>query len=575
MDVHTAKVLEFDKIKDIVLTYAKTPLGAQQARDIDPARETDTVKKRLTLSVEYLKAYRDGFRLPIRGESPDPSPIIETLKTKGRRLKGKELLTVLWICELASRLGKIAETGLEQWSGLKTLVRTIPDLDDLRVMISQTIEPSGLIRDDASELLSSLRHQMRTTRERIHSALEAIIGSSAAVQDEVIVQRDGRYVVPIRAGSQGLVKGVIHGQSSSGQSVFVEPITIIDLNNRLRLLLDEEQEEVYRILAELTEEIQYSLPEIEKTGEVIGKLDLLEAYSCFAEASKGAIPKVDDKGFMSLKEARHPLLCAGLAKRIKRPSGGKKVVPSSLTLDADTRMMIVSGPNAGGKTVLLKTVGLIQLMFQSGIPVPVHPDTTLPVFRTIQADIGDQQDMASSLSTFTAHLMTLGNIIEHHESPSLILLDELGGRTDPAEGSALGMAIADHFLKQNAFVMITTHSEPLKVFAATTPGAINAAMEFDDGPTYRIIVGIPGSSNAFSIASDIGFPSAILGRARELRGETEAMVGQYVAELQETMSELESAKRRVTERLNQAEVERQSYVKRREALDLEKKQILA
>ncbi|HKC85373.1 MAG TPA: endonuclease MutS2, partial [Blastocatellia bacterium] len=350
-----------------------------------------------------------------------------------------------------------------------------------------------------------------------------------ALQDEFITIRNERYVIPIRNDNRGAVAGVVHGMSSSGQTAFVEPLETIGLNNELVRLRELEQVEITKVLFSITEELREERAALEAMASRVGQLDFIAAKARLAIAQNAIEPRVNNSGRLALKDARHPLLEASLKAQ------GAPIVPISMNLDADRRVMVVSGPNAGGKTVVLKTAGLLSLMAQAGLLVPAA-EADLPVFHQVHADIGDHQSIAANLSTFTAHIQNVRGISDELKPPALVLLDEVGTGTDPEEGSALGVAMVDYFREHGAHVIVTTHYSGLKMYATNTPGVINASVEFDERtlkPTYRLLVGLAGSSSGIEIARRFGLPEAITGRAAELVKTASAEATEYLRRLKD------------------------------------------
>jgi len=387
-----------------------------------------------------------------------------------------------------------------------------PDLNKLAPRVTKKILPSGELDDRASPELARLRRELARLRASITRSLESLMRrASDAIQDELVTVRNDRFVIPVRADHRARVSGVAHGVSSSGATVFVEPLETIEANNELQGLREAEEREIANILFELSEELRRELPAIQLAAGAIAELDFIGAKAAFAESLKCVVPVIGENDSETLEfiDARHPLLEENL-----RPAGGS-VVPVSFALDAGHPTMVISGANAGGKTVVLKTAGLLSLMALSGLPVPAR-SVRVPFYRTVLADIGDHQSLAANLSTFTSHVGNIASMIEVCESPALVLLDEVGTGTDPEEGSALGVAVVDHFKQRGAHVLATTHYAGLKMYAANEPGVINASVEFDEEtlqPTYRLLVGIAGSSSGLEIARRFGIPAPVIAAA--------------------------------------------------------------
>jgi DNA mismatch repair protein MutS2 len=426
------------------------------------------------------------------------------------------------------------------------------------------------VADDASVALNRLRRDIEKQQRSIQHSLEKFLRAQrdeGVLQEEYIAIRNDRFVVPIISGQRRRVDGVIHGASSSGQTLFIEPLETIDLNNELVRLREEEEREVRRILQEITQRLRAHAASIRQTMEEVGGLDLLFAKASFALDFDCVIPRFasDESRRVHVKEARHPLLQDILRKQNKR------VVPVSLTLDAERRMLLISGPNTGGKTVTMKTAGLLALMAQSALPVPAS-EAEFPVFDQVLADIGDQQSLEQSLSTFSAHITCIREMVEVATSDSLVLLDELGRATDPEEGGALGIAILDHFRGIHSFTLASTHLLALKVYGANTPTVLNGSMGFDDAtlePTYILRLGAPGKSAGLDIATRLGLPQRLIDRARGAMSSTERDIARFLSELHEridavTRDQADLHRRLEAVRKREAELER-DYQKRQAA----------
>ena len=368
--------------------------------------------------------------------------------------------------------------------------------------------PSGEIDDRASPELARIRHDITGLRSRITRTLESLMRKSGeAIQDELVTIRNDRFVIPVKSDHRARVNGVAHGYSSSGATAFIEPLETIDANNELQALHEAEAREIYKILFGLTQEVREQLQALELAADAVAELDFINAKAVFHQQFNCVIPEIGRiSRSLNFSEARHPLLEENL-----RASGGS-VVPVSFSLDEEKNTMVISGANAGGKTVVLKTAGLLSLMALSGVPVPAR-EAKIPFYASVLADIGDHQSLAANLSTFTSHVANISRMIEICKAPALVLLDEVGTGTDPEEGSALGVAVVDHFRKAcSAQVMATTHYSGLKMYAANEAGVLNASVEFDEKtlqPTYRLIVGVAGSSSGLEIARRFGIPGNV------------------------------------------------------------------
>jgi DNA mismatch repair protein MutS2 len=425
------------------------------------------------------------------------------------------------------------------------IVGALPaDLRKLVARVAKKILPSGELDDRASPELARIRRELTSARSRITRALESLMRrSSEAIQEELVTVRNDRFVIPVRADHQARIKGVAHGSSSSGATIFVEPLETIDGNNELQTLREAEQREIAEILFALSEELRRELPAIELAAGAITELDFAGAKAAFAEKFSCVVPEVGASATLEFIDARHPLL-----EETLRAAGGT-VVPVSFKLDDRSTTMVISGANAGGKTVVLKTAGLLSLMALSGVPVPAK-QARVPFYRSVLADIGDHQSLAANLSTFTSHVGNIAAMIESCETPALVLLDEVGTGTDPEEGSALGVAVVDHFKQLGAHVLATTHYAGLKIYAANEPGVLNASVEFDEKtlrPTYRLLVGIAGSSSGLEIAQRFGIPAEVIARAMEqVKGSSRAST-EYLRRIKSEAEEAESLRKALDE----------------------------
>ncbi|HEX5835521.1 MAG TPA: Smr/MutS family protein, partial [Pyrinomonadaceae bacterium] len=442
----------------------------------------------------------------------DPDETIARLRVEGAALDPLAILQTGRLCEqaMSARAAVLAER--DNAPVLWQLVAELPrDLNSLVARISNKILPTGELDDRASPELAQIRHEISALRSRITRSLERVMRrSSEAIQDELVTIRNDRFVIPVKADHRGRVQGVAHGYSSSGATAFIEPLETIEANNELQGLHEAEAREIAKILFGLSEDLRAQLPAIEMAATAVAELDFVNAKAVFHRQFRCSIPKIEASATLELVEARHPLLEENL-----RASGGA-VVPVSFALDDENNAMIISGANAGGKTVVLKTTGLLALMALSGVSIPAEFGR-VPFYASVLADIGDHQSIAANLSTFTSHVANIARMIELCEPPALVLLDEVGTGTDPEEGSALGVAVVDHFRRVcNAHVIATTHYSGLKMYAGNETGVLNASVEFNEKtlqPTYRLIVGVAGASSGLEIARRFGVPRTIVDRA--------------------------------------------------------------
>ncbi|MGH9836624.1 MAG: endonuclease MutS2 [Blastocatellia bacterium] len=531
MHIQVLNTLEFDRLKALLLEQTRTPLGATLAEELEILVGEPEIVRELRRASEGVTYLREGTALDLN-DLPDPRPALGKLNVADVNLEPFEILNLLRLISVAMGLRETFRDGQEKFPLVREITETIPNLRSLYQRLRGRISPTGEVEDFASPELREVRFQISKLRGQIQRSLENILkraDEAHALQDEFITIRNERYVIPIRNDNRGAVAGVVHGMSSSGQTAFVEPLETISLNNELVRLRELEQVEITKVLFAITEELRDEREALQAMAEAAGLIDFIAAKARLAIAQNAIEPKVNRDGRLSLKDARHPLLEANLK------TSGLPIVPISLELDAEHRVMVISGPNAGGKTVVLKTIGLLSLMAQAGLHVPAA-EADLPVFDQVHADIGDHQSIAANLSTFTAHIQNIREISNELSAPAIVLLDEVGTGTDPEEGSALGVAMVDYFRERGAHVIVSTHYSGLKMYATNTPGVINASVEFDERtlkPTYRLLTGMAGSSSGIEIARRFGLPKAITERAAERVKTSSAEATEYLKKLKE------------------------------------------
>jgi len=503
-------ILEFDSLRALIRRYALTEMGEAQIADLAPLDRVEDLLLSLAHVAEMLEARQKGARFSFDGIL-NPAEAVSRLKIEGTALDSSTILDLGRLCDraLAARTTILSER--DTCPRLFEIVAAVPaDLAKVTAALNKKILPSGELDDRASPQLAAIRRDLANARSRITRSLESLMRrSSEAIQEELVTVRNDRFVIPVRSDHQGRIKGVAHGSSSSGATIFVEPLETIEANNELQTLREAEQREIAEILFRLSEELRRQLPAIEAAAAAVSQLDFISAKAMFAEKFDCVVPDVVTDASLEFIDARHPLLEENL-----RESNGA-VVPVSLKLDETHPVMVISGANAGGKTVVLKTAGLLSLMALSGLPVPAK-SAKVPFYRSILADIGDHQSLAANLSTFTSHVGNIGSMIESCEPPALVLLDEVGTGTDPEEGSALGVAVVDYFKHRGAQVLATTHYSGLKTYAANELDVLNASVEFDERtlqPTYRLLVGLAGSSSGLEIARRFGIPEDVIKNA--------------------------------------------------------------
>lgn len=579
------RCLEWDDVRTLLARETSTPMGQERALCLKPQTDPDTVRRLLTETREGRRALETAGPPPW-GSVPDVRPSFERVRTEGALLEGAELVALVPLIEAGGRLRAYGRGVVSAAPGLAPSFSRLPGLTALRDLLSRSLTPDGALTDEASPRLGSIRRKIREQRADIVRQLEALFQASGAetiFQDRYVTLRHGRYVVPVRAEALARVRGIVHDRSQSGATLFVEPERAVELNNDLVQSVREEEAESARILQALTDEVRAALPDLETLVDGIGKLDLIFARAELAELMGATEPSIDEGRTVELIQARHPLL---LAQSWQEP--GRPVVPVDLRLDAERSLLVVTGPNAGGKTVALKSLGLLALMCQAGLHLPVKEGSKLPIFSWLFAVIGDDQSVAENLSTFSAFVKQVREILDEVDERSLVLLDELGAGTDPDEGAALAHAILEDLEKRGALVMATTHLEPLKAFASTHPRARNASVEFDGdrlAPTFRLLYDRPGQSYALTIAARLGLPERLIERAhshrstqarnlQELlarldaetraaaleRGEAEKSQLQAATLLARAQKELEAAQAKAKEILARAKAEAQALL---------------
>jgi DNA mismatch repair protein MutS2 len=560
MQSQAINTLEFDKLRNELMALVRTPLGATLVEALEVSDDEQTIIRELRRASEGVAYLREGTALDIH-DLPDPEPALGKLGIADVNLEPFEILDLLRLISVAMGLRETFHDETEKFPLTREVTETIPNLRSLYQRLRGRVSPSGEVEDFASPELREVRFQISKQRSQIQRTLENILKRAEedhALRDDFVTIRNDRYVIPIRNDNRGAVAGVVHGMSSSGQTAFIEPLETINLNNELVRLRELEQTEITKVLFAITEELREERESLRLMADAVAFVDFIAAKARMAIAHNAIEPRVNKNGKLSLKGARHPLLESNLKSR------GLPIVPISLELDAEHRVMVISGPNAGGKTVVLKTTGLLALMAQAGLHVPAV-EAELPIFRQVHADIGDHQSIAANLSTFTAHIQNIGAISQALQSPALVLLDEVGTGTDPEEGSALGVAMVDYFREQGAHVIVTTHYSGLKMYATNREDVINASVEFDEKtlkPTYRLLAGLAGSSSGIEIARRFGLPKAITDRAADRVKTASAEASEYLRRLkeqfdhqQQTVAALEEERATVAEKYAKLELE--------------------
>ncbi len=546
----SARLLEFETLRDLLGGYASSPLGKRRIAELQPSLDRPWIETQQQLTAEIREYRRAGGRFEFLG-LPEVRTLIEKSRIAGAALETTEIRDVVLIADRGTEWREIVRQPpaamRSEWAAVEALSAGIQDFTAFLRVFHNKILPDGTLDDRASPELSRIRREIEKQKRNIQESLRGYLRKLAeggTVQDELITIRGERFVIPVKVEQKRRVQGVVHGASSSGQTVFVEPLETIEQNNELVRLLDEEQAEIHRILAEMTRQIGENSEAILETADILAELELqfakarfAEDYNCVAVTLSGT----SKDARLLLHQARHPLLERNLKLK------NAKVIPISIELEGDRRQLVITGPNTGGKTVSLKTLGLLGLMAQSGMPVPADR-AEMPVFDAILADIGDYQSIEQNLSTFSAHVTNIDFISRTATANSLVLLDELGSATDPEEGAALAVAIAEHFRVIGCMIVISTHHTSLKVYGANTPGVINASVGFDEAtlqPTYELKIGVPGASAGINIAQRLGLNPSIVTSARSRLGSQTQDVARFLDRLHATLRDLEAERSRM------------------------------
>lgn len=568
---YSSATLEFESLLELIAQFAQTAMGKARILASEPFTGPAGLRDSLDAIREAQILVEEKQLSWSFGGLEDPSDQIGLLKIQDAALDPLSLLLVGRICEQAIFARNALQPEKDAAPALWKFVEDVPrHLTKAVDEIKRKILPGGEIDDDASPELATIRREINSQRVRLTKTLEsAMRAAGSAIQDEIVTIRNDRFVIPVKADLRGKVGGVAHGFSSSGATVYIEPFQAIEANNELQNLKGKEERETARILLALSDSLREILPGVEAAAAAVTELDAVRAKLEFARRFDAVVPEISVDGCLELVDARHPLLSrpgssaggnyggslpkdrASRPAISPRPDAGSPntVVPNSIYLSAGRPVMIISGANAGGKTVVLKTAGLLSLMAISGLPVPAA-SAKVPFYRSILADIGDHQSLSANLSTFSSHMSNIARMLRDFEAPSLILLDEIGTGTDPEEGSALGIAVVDHFRRKGAHVIASTHYRGLKIYAAHDPNVINASVEFDEKtlrPTYRLLTGIDGASSGLEIARRFGITEEVIAAARKHLGPAAKEAEDYLRRLQSEARMAEDLRRALEE----------------------------
>lgn len=564
------KVLEYDKIIEILLDLTQGELARDLVENLEPSNDIDEVRR---MQEETSEAYRVLVRYgDIDYSAASHLKHLVSKASLGSMLFIEDLYDIMQNIFLVSSIKRYLKTSIEDenlnLNHLRKLYDSLASLDDLKKKLSMTIVSRDEVADSASSTLRSIRRSKKLKNQAIEDKLNSYITSDKTkkyLQDAIVTMREGRYVIPVKNEYRSSVEGMIHDISQKGSTVFIEPMAVVKLNNELRELENEEKKEIERILYELSSEVSEHKAYLETNEEALKSISFIFARARLAREMRATEPILNDKGYVNLKNARHPLI----------PKD--KVVPTTLELGDEYTSLIITGPNTGGKTVSLKTVGLITLMAKSGLNIPCDNNSSVAVFDRVFADIGDEQSIEQSLSTFSSHMKNIVHIVENAEYNDLVLFDELGAGTDPTEGAALAISILKLFRERRIRTMATTHYSQIKFYALTSEGVKNASMEFNVdtlSPTYKLIIGIPGKSNAFEISRRLGLDQSIIDSAKELLNENDTRFEDVLKAIEEDRTEIENKRIKINEENEEIERLREKLENKNKKLEEKQEAII-
>lgn len=568
MNEKALKTLEYYKIIDMLEAFATSSIGKNKCRQLRPLDNLTEIETMQQETADALSRIYQKGSLSFSGVK-DVRGSLKRLEV-GSTLGIGELLAIRSLLENASRAKAYSrqETENEHTDSLDNMFELIEPLSPLATEIGRCILSEDEISDDASTGLRQVRRSMKLTNDKIHTQLSSFVSGNSRtyLQDAVVTMRNGRYCIPVKAEYKSQVPGMIHDQSSTGSTIFVEPMTIVRLNNEMRELEIQELKEIEMILSNLSQLAAENLDAIFDDVKLLSELDFIFARAQLAKSQNATEPRFNRDRIIDIKKARHPLI------------DKHKVVPIDIRIGETFDLLIVTGPNTGGKTVSLKTVGLLTLMGQSGLHIPAFDNSRLSVFREVYADIGDEQSIEQSLSTFSSHMTNVVRFMETADSDSLVLFDELGAGTDPTEGAALAIAILSTLHERGIRAMATTHYSELKVYALSTPGVENASCEFDVEtlrPTYRLLIGVPGKSNAFAISQKLGLPLSIIERAKEQISQEDETFEDVLSNLEESRKTIESEREELLSYKEEIKTLKEQLEAKQDKLDQRKERIIA
>ena len=540
MDKTTLDILEFNNLLNIISDFSLSEASRKAVLEIVPFKSRDDILTRQRHIREIVKMSHEGTPLRL-SHFPEISHLLLKVRPEGAVLEAHELAGFMPVLNISSDISMQVRER-DDLPSLRELSAGLTGFPDILRILKRSVDSEGNILDSASSQLAELREQIRRLESRIIKKLEELVRDekiSLFLQDDFITKRSGRWVIPVRMDSKGQVAGVVHDVSKSGETAFIEPLTIINLANELENLNAEQKAEEIRILKKISSRIREAAGDIVSEYKIIILLDLLNCVAKFSDSLEMEIPSINDSGIIGLSKARHPLLYLALRK-----FGGRQVVPLDVDLGEDATVMVITGSNAGGKTIAIKTIGLLSLMALSGMPVPADSSSTFPLVETLLVDIGDEQSIENNLSTFSAHVSNISGILKRAGSKSLVLIDELGTGTDPDEGAALACAVLKELKESRALVFATTHLADIKGFVHRSEGMLNASMEFDQktlSPLYRLRIGEPGQSHAIETAKRYGLPDSVIDSARAMLGGIKVEFDNLISDLNQKRADYEKA----------------------------------
>jgi DNA mismatch repair protein MutS2 len=575
----TAQALEFPSLLAVVARFAASDLGRERVLELRPFEEEGPLRARRTLFEEASRLVGERALVPVF--VVPLGDLLPRIATGRPPVEGGDLVRLADLGKATRTAAARVREAVPPCPALDALARGLPDVDPLLKKIERTLDRRGEVREDASPRLAALRRQIRTVREQIYRDLgDFVSGHKDELSEETIPMRGGRLVVMLQSGARGRSGGLVHGRSATGRSFYFEPLQVVEPNNNLQQSVEDEEAERRRILMELIEDARAALPALREHSRFLGELDLLQASIRFGDRCGGLLPEIGARHDLRLLSARHPLLDPCLAE-IREEALGQAghegdIVPLDVELAARRRILVITGPNAGGKTVSLKTTGILALMAQCGLPIPAAPGSRVPLLRRLVATVGDEQDLLADRSTFSGRLLRLKEAWEHAGPDSLILLDELGSGTDPEEGAALAEALLEGLLEKGSLGVITTHLAQLAAAALELSGTSCAAMEFDPAtgrPTFRLVPGPPGASEALALGRRLGLPAEWLDRAEARLGSEHRDLRRLIAEVERVRQELAETRERLETERSDAEKLRRRLMDERAALEDERRNV--